>query len=69
VAKAHPTNTKTTTHYEDGQAVSQQNVITGGYDERQAQIDASYAATPEVAANQQATTYYNALVQALHSAV
>lgn len=69
VAKAHPTNTETTTHYENGDAVSQHNVVTGGYDERQAQIDASYAATPEVAANQQATTYYDALVQALGAAV
>lgn len=69
VAKANPTNTQTTTHYEDGQAVSQENVVTGGYDERQAQIDAAYAATPEVAANQQATTYYDALVRALGSAV
>ncbi len=68
-ARANPTKTTTTTHYEDGQAVSQHNVITGGYDEREAKIDASYAATPEVAANQQATTYYDALVQALGSAV
>lgn len=69
VAKAHPTTTTTTNHYKDGEVTSQDNVITGGYDERQAQIDASYAATPEVAANQQATTYYNALVQALGAAV
>ncbi len=69
VARANPTKTTTTTSYEDGQAVSQHNVITGGYDERQAKIDAAYAATPEVAANQQATTYYDALVQALGSAV
>jgi hypothetical protein len=68
VARAHPTNTETTTHYEDGTAVSQKNVITGGYDEQQAQIDASYAATPEVAANQQATTYYDALVHAIGAA-
>jgi hypothetical protein len=69
VAKAHPTTTTTTDHYQDGEHVSRHDVITGGYDERQAQIDAAYAATPEVAANQQATTYYNALVQALQSAV
>lgn len=69
VAKAHPTTTTTTDHYENGEHVSRHDVITGGYDERQAQIDASYAATPEVAANQQATTYYDALVRAIQSAV
>lgn len=69
VAEANPTHTQTTTHYQDGTATSQQNVVTGGFDQRQAEIDASYSASPDVAANQQATTYYDALVQALRAAV
>lgn len=69
VARANPTKTTTTTHYQDGKATSQDNVVTGGFDARQAEIDAAYGATPEVAANQQATTYYDALVAALRSAV
>lgn len=69
VAQANPTKTTTTTHYEDGKPVSAQNVVTGGYDEQQAAVDAAYAASPEVAQNQAATTFYDALVQALRAAV
>lgn len=69
VAAENPTVTNTTTHYKNGEAVGQTNVTTGGYDERQAEIDAASSASPEVAQNQQATTYYNALVDALRAAV
>lgn len=69
VAAEHPTTTQTTTHYVNGEAVGQTNVTSGGYDERQAEIDAASSASPEVAQNQQATTYYNALVDALRAAV
>lgn len=69
VAAEHPTVTNTTTHYVNGEATGQTNVTSGGYDERQAEIDAASSASPEVAENQQATTYYNALVDALRAAV
>jgi hypothetical protein len=68
-ARANPVKTTTTTSYEDGQAVSQQAVSTGGFDKQQAEMDAARAASPEVAEFQAASTYYNALVQALGSAV
>lgn len=68
-AKENPTVSTSTTHFEDGEAKNRTTVVTGGFDERQAAIDASYSASPEVAANQQATTYYDALVNALRAAV
>jgi hypothetical protein len=68
-AQANPVTTTSTTKYEEGEAVSQRQVSTGGFDKQQAEIDAARAASPEVAEFQAASTYYNALVQALGAAV
>jgi hypothetical protein len=69
VAEAHPVTTETTTSYKDGEAVSARQVSSGGFDKQQAEVDAAHAASPEVAEFQAASTYYDALVQALGSAV
>ena len=68
VAAAHPETTTSVAAYKDGQQVSQANTVTGGYDAHQAQIDQA-SANPEVARNQTATTYFDALKQALGAAV
>lgn len=68
-AQANPVSTTTTTSYKDGQAVSAKAVSSGGFDKQQAEIDAARAASPDVAEFQAASTYYDALVHALGSAV
>jgi hypothetical protein len=48
---------------------SKTNTVTGGYDEHAAQIQQASSASPDVAKNQAATTFYNALVSAIGAAV
>jgi hypothetical protein len=67
-AAAHPLNREIQTHYVEGQPDSQTVTYTGGYDQHAAEVQAAQGASPEVAQNQAATTYYNALVNALRPA-
>lgn len=69
VAAANPEKTTSVGTYKDGQQVSQTNTITGGYDEQAAALEQANAASPDVAPEQRATTYYDALVSALGAAV
>ena len=67
-AAANPLNREIQTHYVQGQPDSQTVTYTGGYDQQAAEVQAANAASPAVAQNQAATTYYNALVNALRAA-
>jgi len=69
VAAANPTTTNSVNTYKDGQQTGQVNTVTGGYDEKAAAIQEASSASPDVAKNQQATTFYNALVSAIGAAV
>lgn len=69
VATANPTTVTHVGQYKDGELVAQTNTATGGYDEHQAQLDAANAASPDVAKNQNATTYFDALRTAIQAAV
>lgn len=69
VAAAHPTKTTSVDTYKDGIQTGTVNTVTGGYDEKAAAIQQASSASPDVAANQQATTFYNALVSAIGAAV
>lgn len=68
-ATANPTVTKQATTYQNGEPVAQDTTTSGGYDQSAAAYQSAATASPEVAANQQATTYYDALVKALGAAV
>jgi hypothetical protein len=68
-AAANPTVTTSTNHYTNNVQDAQSNVVTGGYDQQAAYQQAASSATPEVAKNQAATTYYNALRTAIGAAV
>lgn len=68
-AEANPVITAQSTTYQNGEAVAIDQQTSGGYDQSAAAWASASSATPEVAANQQATTYYDALVRALGSAV
>jgi hypothetical protein len=67
-AAAHPLNREIQTHYTVGQPDAQTVTYTGGYDQHAAEVQAAQGASPEVAQNQAATTYYNALVNAIRPA-
>jgi hypothetical protein len=67
-AKANPLNREIQTHYVEGQPDAQTVTYTGGYDQHAAEIAAAQGASPEVIQNQAATTYYNALVNAIRPA-
>jgi len=69
VAAANPTTTNSVNTYKDGQQTGQVNTVTGGYDEKAAAIQQASSASPDVARNQAATTYYQALVNAIGAAV
>ena len=69
VAAANPTTTTSVDAYTNGKQTGQTNTITGGYDEKAAAIEQASSASPDVARNQAATTYYQALVSALGAAV
>jgi cytochrome c2 len=69
VAAANPTTTNSVNTYKDGQQTGQVNTVTGGYDEKAAAIQEASSASPDVARNQAATTYYQALVNAIGAAV
>jgi len=68
-AAAHPISTERVGHYVDGALTSSTSTVTGGYDEHAAQIQQASSASPDVARNQQATTFYQALVDAIGAAV
>jgi hypothetical protein len=67
-AAAHPLNREIQTHYVQGQPDAQTVTYTGGYDQHAAEIASAQGASPEVIQNQAATTYYNALVNAIRPA-
>jgi len=69
VAAENPTKTTSVNSYVNGQQTAQTNTTTGGYDQKAAAVQEASSASPEVAKNQAATTYYQALVQALGAAV
>ena len=69
VAAANPTMKSSVGTFQDGQKVAQTDTLTGGYDEKAAQIAQASAASPDVPREQQATTFYDALVHALGAAV
>ena len=68
VAAANPEVTTSVNQYKDGAQVGQTNTVTGGYDQQAAAIQQASSASPEVAKNQAATTYYDALVKAIGAA-
>jgi len=69
VASANPTTTTSVDTVKNGQTTATVNTTTGGYDEKAAAIQEASSASPDVARNQQATTFYNALVSAIGAAV
>jgi hypothetical protein len=69
VAKKHPLTENVESRFEKGQKVEETVTVGGGFDVKAAQDDAARGATPEVAMMQNASTYYNALLQALGPAV
>ena len=69
VAAANPETTTSVNAYKDGVQTGQTNTVTGGYDAREAQIQQASSVSPDVATNQQATVFYNALVHAIGAAV
>ena len=68
VAAANPETTTSVNQYKDGVQTGQTNTVSGGYDQRQAQIDQA-SQDPNVAKEQQATTFYSALINAIGAAV
>ena len=68
VAAANPEVTTSVNQYKNGTQVGQTNTVTGGYDQQAAAIQQASSASPEVAKNQQATTFYDALVKAIGAA-
>jgi hypothetical protein len=68
-AAANPTVTTSTNHYTNNVQDGQSNVVTGGYDQNAAYQQAASSASPDVAKEQAATTYYNALRTAIGAAV
>jgi len=68
VAQANPIVTKREDTFAHGQQTAQTDTSTGGFDLAAAQQESASSASPQVAAHQQATTYYSALVQALSAA-
>lgn len=70
VAAANPVTSTDVSAFKDGKDTGQTTrTITGGYDQRAAEIEQASSASPDVAKNQQATTFYTALVSALGAAV
>lgn len=69
IAKENPQTVTSTGTFQEGELVSTEQNITGGFDENEAQFLAAASASPEVAIQQQSTTYYDALVDALNAAV
>jgi hypothetical protein len=69
IAAANPTVTTSTNHYTNNVQDAQSNVITGGYDQNAAYQQAASSASPDVAREQAATTYYAALRTAIGAAV
>jgi hypothetical protein len=69
VAERNPTVTRQATTYQEGEAVGIDQTVSGGYDSSAAAFASASEATPEVAMNQQATTYYDALIRAIGPAV
>ena len=69
VASANPTTTTSVDTVKNGQTTATVNTTTGGYDEKAAAIQEASSASPDVAKNQAATTFYNALVSAIGAAV
>jgi hypothetical protein len=69
VAAANPTVTNSVDTFKDGVNTGTVNTVTGGYDEKAAAIEQASSASPEVARNQAATVYYDALVRAIGAAV
>jgi hypothetical protein len=69
IAAANPTVTTSTNHYTNNVQDAQSNVITGGYDQNAAYQQAASSASPDVAREQAATTYYTALRTAIAAAV
>ena len=68
-AAANPTVTTSTNHYTNNVQDAQSNVVSGGYDQNAAYQQAASSASPDVAKNQAATVYYNALRTAIGAAV
>ena len=68
-AAAHPTKTTSVDTFKDGVNTGTVNTVTGGYDEKAAAIQQASSASPDVAKNQAATTFYQALVSAIGAAV
>lgn len=68
MAQANPIVTTTTHHYQNGQNTGNDSVASGGFD-AVAAYQQMASADPQVAANQQATTYMTALKDALGAAV
>jgi len=69
VAAANPTVTNSVNSYVNGQQTAQTNTTTGGYDQKAAAEQQASSASPDVAKNQQATVFYDALVNAVRAAV
>ena len=69
VAAANPTKTTSVDTFANGVQTGQVNTVTGGYDEKAAAIQQASSASPDVAKNQQATVFYDALVNAIGAAV
>ena len=69
VAAANPEVTTSVNAYKDGVQTGQTNTVTGGYDQQAAAIQEASSASPDVAKNQQATVFYDALVKAIGAAV
>ena len=69
VAAKNPTVTNSVDTFKNGVNTGTVNTVTGGYDEKAAAIEQASSASPEVAANQAATTYYDGLLRAIGAAV
>jgi hypothetical protein len=68
-AEQNPTVTKQATTYQDGEQVAVSQEVSGGFDEAAAAYASAAGSSPDMAMNQQATTYYDALVRAIGAAV
>lgn len=67
-ATHNPTVQRQSTTFQNGEAVLVDSNTSGGYDQNAAEYASAASATPEVAIQQQSSTYYDALVKALQAA-